>query len=274
MCTLPGGRHLFINLDRCRMNSLIEEIYRTQQVRDANGNTRSIVPASIFPNEGKALYQLVRRTKAKQTLEIGLAYGLSTLFLCQAHIENQQEFQGEDTEKPCHTAVDPFQASYWHNIGLLNLERAGFRHLVHFHEQKSQVLLPQLLDKGKSYDFAFIDGAHLFDYVFLDFWYVDQLIKPDGLIMLHDLIMPAIRKLLSFVLRNYNYVVDPAYHDVQVPPWRKLARLARMIRQHPTEVRGWSLPFTHGPLDLYARNYCVLRKVGEDERDWNHYSPF
>ena len=109
------------------MNTLIESIYSQKIVHDAEGQAISAFPASILRSEGKAIYDLVRQTNAKRTLEIGLAFGLSTLFICQAHLDN-----GRATDQECHTAFDPLQSSLWKSVGLLNLERMNMRKLVSF----------------------------------------------------------------------------------------------------------------------------------------------
>jgi predicted O-methyltransferase YrrM len=253
-----------------QMNTLIDSIYTQKTVHDAEGHAHSAFPASILRTEGKTIYDLVRQTEAKRTLEIGLAFGLSTLFICQAHLDS-----GRPADQECHTAFDPLQTSLWKSIGLLNLERMGMRSLVRFFELSSHEVLPTLVQQQEQFDFILVDGAHLFDYVLIDFWFSNQLIKPGGLLMLHDLWMPSVRKLLTFILRNYqNYQIEPAFHHRIVPPWRKFTRIARIALQSPFDLHSWLLPFTYRQLDLYERNYCVLRKCGDDNRDWNHYRPF
>jgi predicted O-methyltransferase YrrM len=252
------------------MNSLIDSIYNEKLVHDAEGNEISAFPASITRAEGKVLYDLIRETNAKRTLEIGLAYGLSTLFICQAHIDN-----GRTKNEQCHTTFDPLQDSLWKSIGLLNLERMNMREFVRFFNLSSHEVLPELARQQERFDFIFIDGAHLFDYVLIDFWFSDLLIEPGGRIMLHDLWMPSVRKLLTFILRNHRgYQVDVTFHNKVVPPWRKLTRIAKNVMQSPLDLHSWMLPFTQGHIDLYERNYCVLRKVEQDTREWDHYHSF
>ncbi len=67
------------------MNSLIERIYSTELVEDAEGNSISPFPTSISQEMGLALYKLIKENNLNNTLETGMAYGLSSLFICQAH---------------------------------------------------------------------------------------------------------------------------------------------------------------------------------------------
>jgi predicted O-methyltransferase YrrM len=253
------------------MNPVIESIYRSENVIDADGKPIHAFPTSITAQEGEALYSIVKKSLVTDTLEIGLAYGLSTLFICQALHEKAQVLPNS---QPRHTALDPLQSSLWKSIGLLNLERAGLRDLVTFHEKPSHEILPHLAENGHSYGFAFIDGLHLYDYALLDFWYIDRLLDTGGLIMLHDLVWPAVRKVLSFVLHNCaHYEIAPEFH-IPTPGWRKYTYLARHFAYNPLEFYSWSLPFKARYLDLFSRNYCVLRKTGNDSRPWTHYRSF
>ncbi len=148
--------------------------------------------------EGKVIYETLRSIEASQTLEVGFAYGMSTLHICEAI---------RDREGACHVVVDPLQSSQWHNIGKLNLQRAGLWPLVEFYEAPSHEILPRLCEQNRRIDFALIDGAHLFDYAFVDFFYVDKLLQPEGVVCMDDLWMPAIQKVARFFVRNRGYEI-------------------------------------------------------------------
>ena len=253
------------------MNPVIESIYRSKSVMDADGKRIDAFPTSITAQEGEALYSIVKKSRVTDTLDIGLAYGLSTLFICQALLETAQTLPNL---QPRHTALDPLQSTLWKSIGLLNLERAGLRDIVTFYEKPSHEILPHLAETGQSFGFAFIDGLHQFDYALLDFWFVDRLLDTGGLIMLHDLVWPAVRKVLSFIIHNCaHYELMPEFH-IPTPGWRKFTYLARHFAYNPLEFYSWSLPMKARYLDLFSRNYCVLRKIGNDSRPWTHYQPF
>ena len=63
------------------MNPLIEQIYETGMVEDRQGEKYKAFPASIKREDGEALYRVVKDAGARRTLETGMAYGLSSLFL-------------------------------------------------------------------------------------------------------------------------------------------------------------------------------------------------
>ena len=68
----------------------------------------------------------------------------------------------------------------WASIGVRNVERAGFTERHTLVESFDYIALPKLLQEGARFDFAFIDGMHLFDYTLLDFFFVDVMLDVGG----------------------------------------------------------------------------------------------
>jgi predicted O-methyltransferase YrrM len=132
-----------------------------------------------------------------------------------------------------HIAVDPFQRTDWRAIGLHNVERAGLADRVTLLERRSDEALPELAAAGERFDLVLIDGLHLYDATLVDFHYADRLVTVGGRVALHDLWMPAVRAALAFVLANRAYEATDEGTD----------------------------------------NLVLLRKLGEDERPWDHYVP-
>ena len=65
-------------------NSIIDEIYETKVVRDASGN-EYMLSSGVDPAEGDYLYQLISSDDSiTKTLEVGCAFGLSSLHICEA----------------------------------------------------------------------------------------------------------------------------------------------------------------------------------------------
>src|SRR5438045_2023671 len=115
---------------------LIAEIYRTGAVTDQSG--RAIpVHSHIDEAEGKFLFQFIRdREGIARTLEVGCAYGLSSLHITKA-------IQGRSGAH--HVIVDAFQSTDWSNIGISNLRRAGIS-FFELREELSELALPRLLE--------------------------------------------------------------------------------------------------------------------------------
>lgn len=239
------------------MNEIIERIFSTGYVEDAQGNSHENIPSSVTLEAGTLLYDLVRTLKPDTTLETGMAYGISTLFICQAH---------RDNGAGCHTAIDPFQEKTFKSIGLANIERANLKDVLRFYQAPSDEVLPQLCAQYERLDFAFIDGNHSFDYALVDFFYIDKLLNIGGHIAFDDLWIPAVRKVVSFVLKNTPYKLVRPSSKRKTPTWGRVLRIGRRIVQNPLG-RDWALKFV-------PQNVAVLKKVSADRRGWSHHRAF
>ena len=180
------------------MHPLIESIQETGIVHDASGTAWPAFPRAMAASEAARVQEMVEAAPGPRVLEIGLGYGVAAIVMCEALA---------GVEGASLLTMDPFQHSDCHGIGLANLERAGFSESVAFHEESSHVVLPRLLEAGCAFDFALIDGAHLFDNVIVDWFYVDKLLRVGGIIGVDDVHMLAIQKTVAFIVRNRNYEV-------------------------------------------------------------------
>lgn len=188
-----------IDLRRVRqvIQNLVDEDVRALAKAD---NARSIFPTAINPIEGSSLRDWIVNEDAHDTIEIGLAYGFATLFICEGLITN-----GRD--RASHVAIDPFQDGF-DNAGLGALERAGVSEIVEFHQEESQIVLPRFVEQKRIFDFAFVDGSHFFERVFLDLVYLNRLVGPGKVVFVDDYQLPAIAKSAGFCISNFGWKLE------------------------------------------------------------------
>ena len=165
---------------------------------DAKADFRTV---TITTREGEALRKWVLAEKATHTVEIGLAFGFSALYICEGLLLS-------GNLDPRHVTLDPWQVSGYASRGLEILEEAGVKALVEFHGEKSQLALPQFLKEGRRFDLAFVDGNHRFDAVFLDLYYLGHLVRRGGIIILDDYNLPGIKKAASFFINNLEWEIE------------------------------------------------------------------
>jgi predicted O-methyltransferase YrrM len=182
-----------------RLGAHIAETYERGDVPTRSGHVIALSPHSIERHQGEALRELAIAEGAEQTIEVGLALGMSALFLCQAVLGSGGS----------HVAIDPFQESSWSGAGLMVLEHAGVREHVQFIEEESQLALPRLVSEGRSFDLAFVDGDHRFESALLDLYFMTRLVRPEGLIVMDDMWMPSIRTAVAYAERNLALTLDP-----------------------------------------------------------------
>ncbi len=253
------------------VDELLDEIFKTKKVYDTNDNEYTI-SSHIGREEGQFINEIIDKYKPTNTIEIGCAYGISSLYICSSI----KDFEG------CkHTIIDPFQDASVNNIGITNLKRVGYD-FFEFIEELSEIALPELLSKGKQYDFGFIDGFHTFDHALIDFFYLNRLIKVGGVIIFDDVGLPGINKLLRYIL-NYpsyelvGYVLRSKskkrefYNLVTNIPFRLFSRL--FPKRLKYKYFSSKIVKSDKSLNLNA-TMVAIRKIKEDERAWHWFKDF
>jgi len=158
----------------------------------------------VKQQEAEFIYHFLKQHQLTTTLEVGLGYGRSAIYIMSA------------TGQP-HIAIDPFQQTY-QNGALANIEKAGlknqFTHIAEF----SHFALPSLCKQQKQFDFIFIDGDHKFDGILIDFYFSAMLLKDQGYILFHDTWMRATKLVTAFVENNRDdfRVVDTPLHNLHM----------------------------------------------------------
>ena len=196
--------------------TILSEMYSARQLEGADGQVEIDQVTRVDRMKGEEINRIVRENKVEKSLEIGLAYGFSAIWIM-------------DALPKCgsHTAIDPFQASTWSGVGATQANRLRGRRFQLI-EDYSIHALSDLIRAGERFDFVFIDGNHRFDDVLVDFYLSDQILKPGGVLALDDIWMPSIRTVASFVLTNRAY-----------EPIRQRSGRMAVLRKHRDDDRDW-----------------------------------
>jgi predicted O-methyltransferase YrrM len=165
--------------DSQSIRNLIGEIYRLGYVIGDDDVRYPIAPMAVAPWGGEFVRDACVVERATSCVEVGMAWGLSTLHVIEALLANGATGR-------THVVIDPMQSSMFHNAARRTLRESGADELVEFYEERSDLVLPRLISEGRVFDFAFIDGDHRFEGVFPDVLFVDRLLKPGGVVALDD----------------------------------------------------------------------------------------
>jgi predicted O-methyltransferase YrrM len=179
-------------LERTRQR--LDSCYRGDPQPGLDGQLHPLDPnTKISREEGELLATYHARLRPAVSIEIGMAYGYSTMFVADAMHEHGY---GK------HFAIDPFQRTHWKGIALKAVEDLEFGHRVQHVNDYSLPALVRMHEQGVRAGFVFIDGMHTFDAAFVDFMCADRLLDVGGMIVLDDMWLPSIRKVASFVRAN------------------------------------------------------------------------
>jgi predicted O-methyltransferase YrrM len=134
-----------------------------------------------------------------------------------------------------HIAIDHLQSSLWQGVGTQRGLQLGVEDRFSVIEERAEQVLPQLAAERLRVQFVYIDGDHRFDGVMLDFTLAARLCGVGAVIVFDDLWMPSMRCLARYIKANRR-------------DWRRI-------------------PSPHA-------NFCILEKIGTDEREWDHFVGF
>ncbi len=235
--------------------SALLSMYNGEPQLGADGQRHSLDENTrIGPEQGMWLYNLCRVAKPKTTLEIGLAYGFSTVYFLAAIRENGV---GQ------HTAVDPLQSD-WNGIGCRQSRNLDMSESFRCIEEKSVAALVHLAERGEMFEVIFIDGYHRFDDVLMDFTLSAELCPMGGCIILDDMWMPSIRMAVAFIRSNRK-----DFEEIRTP----LSNIAA-FRRISQDARDWQHYVKFEDIDkrnairrrvpalLRRRTRAVLRRWG------------
>ena len=197
------------------MRQVIDRLFRDGTVVGHEGTAHSVFPVAVSAAEGESLRDWVTREGATRTIEVGLGYGASALFICEGLLASRDGAAR-------HVAVDPHQATRFDNCGLQLLAEAGLTELVEHHAEESQTTLPRFLSEGRTFDLAFVDGNHRFDGVFLDLVYLGRLVRPGGIVLVDDYQLPAVARAASFCLANLGWKLEEVSDADELHWWAAL----------------------------------------------------
>jgi predicted O-methyltransferase YrrM len=170
-----------------------------------------------------ALRDALVAERATTVVEIGLAYGSSALAIGEALM-----LAGGDS--PLHLVIDAFQESEYFNVGWDAIRAAGLDRICRLLPERSQLALPRLVTDGFTADAAFVDGSHIFDNVFVDLYFLREIVRPGGLIVLDDVWWPSVATAAHYYETNAGWeplsalldggTLDPATKRPRLQAWR------------------------------------------------------
>jgi predicted O-methyltransferase YrrM len=169
---------------------------------------------SLPVTDGDALRDLLLAEQPGTVIEIGLAYGSSALAIAEALV-------AAGPGEARHVIVDAYQ-EHFHGCGWAAITGAGLAGLCRLVPERSQIALPRLLSDGCTAGAAFVDGSHVFHNVFVDLFYLRELVRPGGLVILDDCSYPSVATAARY------FEVNTGWEPESMP--------------RPTRLRAFRLP--------------------------------
>jgi predicted O-methyltransferase YrrM len=170
------------------------------------------------------LRDLLIAEQARVIIEIGLAYGSSALAVGEALV-------GQGHQDAKHLIIDAYQ-EHFGSAGWEAITVAGLSDLCTLKMDRSALALPRLVTEGFVADAAFVDGSHIFHNVFVDLYFLRELVRPGGLIVLDDCQSPSVATAVRYFEVNTEWQRVP----IGQPTRLRAFRLPDLPREPSFEV--------------------------------------
>jgi predicted O-methyltransferase YrrM len=234
---------------------VLERLIRDRETFDTKGN-RLEVTGTISLLEARYIQDLIIENDFRTCLETGVAYGASTVAICSA-----LSAADDKGARVRHYGVDPCQFQIYGGAAMAALQECGLDRTFELCEGPGHLMLPKLVERGVIIDFAFIDGMHTFDYTMIDLFFCDKLLRPGGILCVHDMNMPSKKKALHYLMQ-----------------YRKYARL-ESVKKPFSERAGSALKEALKFAPRQSLSYLTtiepmltLKKVSSFEPGWDFYA--
>ena len=244
------------------MNTLLEKIFESNKFINSKNQIIQI-HSETKKNQCEYLQNIIRTNNFKKSIEIGFAYGMSTLAITEEVVSNGGN----------HVVIDKFQNSDWNGNGLDLINQAGYTEKIEFYENFCYEVLPSLLKDGREFDFAYIDSTKLFDFLLVDFFFIDKILDINGIIVFDDLGWLSVKKLLRFISQFPNYEVYSQFpQNYKLSKKRKLLKLLKLM---PLSNKFLSSEILKSDFELGINCNCIaLKKIDNDKRNWDWHVTF
>ena len=234
---------------------ILERLIRDKETWDSNGN-RLQVTGTISLLEARFIRELIIEHDFRTCLETGVAYGASTVAICSGLAA--VEARGADVK---HYGVDPCQFRDYGGAAIVALKDCGLDHIFELCEGPGHLMLPRLIERGVTVDFVLIDGMHTFDYTLIDLFFSDKLLRPGGIMCVHDTNLPGKKKALKYLMRYRQY--------------RRLAGIKKSFSERAGAALKEMLKFEPAKSLNYLTTIepmMTLQKISAEEPPWDFYA--
>ena len=144
-------------------------------------------------------------------LEIGLAYGTSSLIIANELVLHSQKFKSNIN----YDVIDYYQSTQWKNIGHENVNLfIKDNNYINYKLYKylSIEIMSKLKKNNNKYDIIFIDGGHDEITVNNDMYYSHKMLKINGIIIIDDVLHSSVKK----AIKNFLYKYGKYYRRISI----------------------------------------------------------
>lgn len=244
------------------MLEICKEIFSTNSIEADDSGRRLHLHSHTSLDQCLFIQKMFDEVKPQRTLEVGLAYGISSLFILEKHKQYGSQNQA-------HLIIEPYP---WGNTAIHNFQKAGVLQFAKIINQLSDEVLPALYLNKHSIQMAYLDTTKLFDVVLQDFYFIDKILDINGIIIIDDCDTTGINLVARFILGLENYEIAGAVHEQKQGRKFKLAEftLNLIFRLLPFKKKVFPNFSFKSSAELGINYRCIaFKKKQNDKRNWD-----
>lgn len=243
----------------------LETIFETQTIEINDTGERIPLHSHTSKEQGLFLQSIFDIIKPVRSLEVGFAYGISTMFILEKHKEI-----GSLAE--AHLVIEP--DSYWGTAAVHNIEKEGLIKYLNIQKAYSDKILTQLFLENYKIQYAYIDTTKQFDVVLQDFYFINKILEVGGVVILDDCggVWPGVQRVARFINTLPNYRVLACHNKIKSTNRKSIAKylLSFLINRLPFKKKIYPTINFKTDEELGLDYSCIaFKKAGEDNRSWN-----
>lgn len=166
--------------------------------------------SSLNYEEGENLYDLILKNKCYKIIQIGMGYGITSLFITLALYSLDKEFK----KKGKLISIDQLQSSKWNNIGIYQIKKLKTHKYHKLIKDASFLALPAILTElEKDIDLIFIDRFNTYDHLLTDIYYSLRLLRLNGLLVIKDAKYYGVAQVIKYIDNTYFSFLKKIYYN-------------------------------------------------------------
>lgn len=249
------------------MLNTVKQIFDAGEITINDEGEKTTLHSHTSLEQCNFLQQMFSASKAKNSLEVGFAYGISTMFILEMHRKAGSEFAA-------HIAIEP--DDYWGAAAMYNIKKEGLEDYLELKRDYSDKILPKLFYDHHRIQFAYVDSTKQFDVLLQDFYFIDKMLDVNGIIVFDDCLFPGVGRVAKFIKSLPHYQVYAGHDKAKLSFKRKSAKKIAdtCIKLVPFKKLFYPdknfMTIEKRSLDY---NCIAFKKIGNDERSWDWDAP-
>lgn len=244
----------------------LHEMFLTNQIEVDSSGKKIPIHSHTPQGQGLFLQKIFDLIKPEVTLEVGLAYGISALFILEMHKNCESSLNRK------HIVIEP--DDYWGYAAMHNIEKEGLSQFVSIHRAYSDQILPRLYHDGQRIQYAYIDTTKRFEVVFQDFYFINKILDVGGVIIFDDTggSWPGVQRVARYISCLPHYQIFDCHGEIKYSFKKRLtSRILSTLLSVFSPFKKLYPTFNFKSDLVMGLNYrCIaFKKVAEDNLPWS-----